>query len=297
MAAPTRRWWPSCARPSTSPTRGLPQPSGTETVESFLASWLESSRRRLRPSTWEDYERHLRLHVLPTLGRRRLAKLLLLDLDRLYQQLLAAGLSPTTVHHVQAILHKARDQAMRWDLVGRNVASLVDPPRVAQTSMRALTPEEARHFLPGGRASHATTLASGRGAGTGKMRDAPARPRPRPQVAAELRVAAGRGLARVAEADVPGAASHQDRLARRAENRLDQRRLARARGTADMDKSALDHRPTSGPRILVTKPPAPSSLRSRRRRSRTSPVLPVRSAAAMACWYAANTSAPVTSYP
>ncbi len=24
--------------------RGLPQPSGTETVESFLASWLESSR-------------------------------------------------------------------------------------------------------------------------------------------------------------------------------------------------------------------------------------------------------------
>jgi integrase len=131
--------------------RGLPQPSGTETVESFLAAWLESSRNRLRPSTWGAYERHLRRHVLPTLGRQRLAKLLPLDLDRLYQHLLAGGLSPSSVHHIHAILHKALGQAMRWDLVGRNVADLVDPPRMRRIPMRALSPEEARRFLEAAR--------------------------------------------------------------------------------------------------------------------------------------------------
>jgi DNA-binding transcriptional ArsR family regulator len=49
-----------------------------------------------------------------------------------------------------AILHKALDQAMGWDLIGRNVADLVDPPTIARTPMRALTPEESRRFLETG---------------------------------------------------------------------------------------------------------------------------------------------------
>ena len=126
---------------------GLPQPELTETLQSFLATWLESQRSRLRPATWETYERHLRLHVLPTLGRVKLGELRAPAIDRLYQGLLAEGLSTTTVHHVHAILHRAFDQAVRWDYMVRNLADLVDAPAMARTKMRALSAEEARRLL------------------------------------------------------------------------------------------------------------------------------------------------------
>lgn len=60
---------------------------------------------------------------------------------------LEEGLSPTTVHHLHAVLHKAMDQAIRWGLVVRNVLELVDPARMARTEMRTLSPKQARHFL------------------------------------------------------------------------------------------------------------------------------------------------------
>ena len=46
-----------------------------------------------------------------------------------------------------AVLRIALDQAMKWTLIARNVASLVVPPHVEQHDARAFTPEEARQFL------------------------------------------------------------------------------------------------------------------------------------------------------
>jgi len=42
---------------------------------------------------------------------------------------MAAGLSPRTVQYVRAVLRRALGQAVKWSLVSRNVATLVDPPR------------------------------------------------------------------------------------------------------------------------------------------------------------------------
>ena len=126
---------------------GVPLASGTETLSTFLAAWLEGTRASLRPQTWSTYERHLRLHVLPYAGRIRLAKLQPQDLQVLYRGRLEAGLSPTTVHHLHAILHKALGQAVRWGTVPRNVADLVDPPRMSHFETRALSADEVRRLL------------------------------------------------------------------------------------------------------------------------------------------------------
>lgn len=80
-------------------------------------------------------------------NNRRLAELDRGHLDRLYHQRLAAGLSPTTVRHVQAILHRVLEQAVRWGVVARNVADLVDPPRRAQRDMRPLDAVQVRRLL------------------------------------------------------------------------------------------------------------------------------------------------------
>jgi integrase len=51
------------------------------------------------------------------------------------------------VQYLHAVLRRALGQALKWNLVPRNAARLVDPPRVERPEMLALTPEQARCFL------------------------------------------------------------------------------------------------------------------------------------------------------
>ena len=60
------------------------------------------------------------------------------------------GLSPTTVHHVHACLHKALKDAVRWGHIGRNPLDAADPPRKkgdGSREMRTWTKEQLKAFL------------------------------------------------------------------------------------------------------------------------------------------------------
>lgn len=127
--------------------RGVVEPPGRLTFGEFAGRWLQVTRPTVRLTTWATYERYLRIHVVPRLGRIPLIKLGALDLQRLYAQLLEDGLKPMSVRHVHAILHRVLGQAVRWDLAVRNVADLVDAPRVEHAEMAVLSPDEVRRFL------------------------------------------------------------------------------------------------------------------------------------------------------
>jgi integrase len=128
---------------------GLPLVPERKTVAEFLTEWLDGQRSRLRPGTWKRYEEYVRIHAVPAIGGVKLAELGPQHLSHLYAQRLETGLSPATVHHIHAVLHRALCQAVRWDLVARNVADLVDAPRAEQREMAALTTEQVRTLLDG----------------------------------------------------------------------------------------------------------------------------------------------------
>jgi integrase len=117
------------------------------TVEAYLRGWVETVKPQLRHSTWRRYENLVRVHAIPVIGRHRLARLEPLDLERLYANRLAAGQSPASVHHLHAVLHRALHHAARLGLAARNVADLVDPPRLARTEMLAFDLEQSHRFL------------------------------------------------------------------------------------------------------------------------------------------------------
>ena len=56
-------------------------------------------------------------------------------------------LSPRTVQLSLVILRHALDGALRFGLLARNVAKLVDSPRVKRAELRPFTPDEARAFV------------------------------------------------------------------------------------------------------------------------------------------------------
>jgi integrase len=57
------------------------------------------------------------------------------------------GSSPRMRQLAHAVLHRALKQAVKWNLVPRNVCDAVDPPRVSKKEMKVYGPEEVRWLL------------------------------------------------------------------------------------------------------------------------------------------------------
>jgi integrase len=118
------------------------------TVGEFLDQWLtDVVRPNVRPWTYAGYEVHVRLHLKPTLGRIQLDRLTPLHVHQLLNRKIASGLKPKSVRYIRGTLSTALNQAVRWGLISRNAASLVDGPRVEQYEIQPFTPLEARAFL------------------------------------------------------------------------------------------------------------------------------------------------------
>jgi hypothetical protein len=88
------------------------------TVGQWLAHWL-TTKAALRPSTRQGYATHIRLYLIPHLGRIRLHELASRDINALLAALAAhpsptgRRLSPATVVRIHATLRTALNAAVR----------------------------------------------------------------------------------------------------------------------------------------------------------------------------------------
>lgn len=123
--------------------------SDDPTVDEWLTHWLDviCPARGLKPSTLQGYRSHITNHITPNLGKRRLKALKPEHVRALHRAMLDAGLSPTTVRQVHAILSRALKVAEREGKVMRNVATLVDVPSPAVNPHPALTVAQAKKVL------------------------------------------------------------------------------------------------------------------------------------------------------
>ena len=89
----------------------------------------------------------MKQHLLPTIGKLSLNKLTPLHVQRLLVEKKATGLSARRIHYIRAVLRTALNQALRWNLVAWNVATLVDSPRVERHEVRVLDIDQSRDLL------------------------------------------------------------------------------------------------------------------------------------------------------
>jgi integrase len=129
------------------------------TVGKYLERWLpDSVKDTVKQTTYECYERLLRLHLVPALGTIKLKALTPAHVRALYREKLDSGLTATSVQRVHALLHKALKQAVNDGLLPRNVTEAVKAPRQSRKEIRALNPEQARAFLQAARGNRLETL-------------------------------------------------------------------------------------------------------------------------------------------
>jgi integrase len=117
------------------------EPSKT-TVAEYLDKWLEHVKSQVSPRTAERYGELARKNIAPLIGSIALTKLTPMAISTAYSTALASGrrdggggLAPRTVHHCHRVLKQALAQAVRWELLSRNPADAVDPPKVERATM------------------------------------------------------------------------------------------------------------------------------------------------------------------
>jgi integrase len=129
------------------------------TVGEYLDAWLNGSvRGSVRQSTFERNESAVRLHIKPALGRLNLKKLSPTHVQGFYRDRLDYRLAPASVNKLHAVLHKALGQAVKWNMIPRNVAGVVKAPRPAPEEMRTLSKEETHRLLDAARGDRVEAL-------------------------------------------------------------------------------------------------------------------------------------------
>lgn len=120
----------------------LQRSDSTVLLQDWMAAWL--SRADVRDVTKESYERTVRRHVLPKLGRMELGEL---TPQTVQQWVDGINLSPRTVRYAHTLLRSALTEAVRMELLQQNPAQHVMLPRMQRADVRILTRPEARLLL------------------------------------------------------------------------------------------------------------------------------------------------------
>lgn len=132
-------------------------------VSEYLAEWLASKGPDLGSETQRRYASIVTSHLSPALGSLKLSELRRADveylgeycvgyllehlLEHLVGGLRSAGMKPSTVRHIMAVLSCALNQEVTWELPVSNPATTVKRPKDRTAKMRVLSEEEAARLM------------------------------------------------------------------------------------------------------------------------------------------------------
>jgi integrase len=122
------------------------------TIAEYLRGWLDSASE-LSPKTLERYSQLVDQQIIPHLGKILLQKLRPSQVHDWHLTLLRSGgkggrpLSARTVSHAHRVLHRGFERALRLEIVGRNPARAVRPPKPDIPEIEILSAEQIADVL------------------------------------------------------------------------------------------------------------------------------------------------------
>lgn len=116
------------------------------TVGAYLDWWLEHMKPTIRYNTHRSYVYHLR-HARPHLGSIRLTALKPSHIARCVDGMRRDGISDSEIKSTLSRLRQAFRAAVKLEMMRRNPAESIRPPRVDVVEPKSLTQEQAAHLL------------------------------------------------------------------------------------------------------------------------------------------------------
>lgn len=136
------------------------RPGRVATLAEFVDRWRPEVLAQHKPSTVRSAESHLRAHIIPFLGSRRLEEITP-ELQQSFITFLSRKLRRKTVMNIVATLSAILNTAKRWGYVceGVDFAKLTFPVKGERTRARFFTAEQARSIIEGSEEPFATIFA------------------------------------------------------------------------------------------------------------------------------------------
>jgi integrase len=138
---------------------GLDPTAATLSVSEFLDRWIaDVATQRVRASTLASYQGHIDHHIKPRIGRKKLRKLTVKDVEGMMTAIAAEQITlpdgttrqktaNATINLVRATLRASLSSAVKWEYVRQNVAGLADPRPIRRQRVKPMEPEEVIRFL------------------------------------------------------------------------------------------------------------------------------------------------------
>ncbi len=126
------------------------------TVAEFLRQWLSDyCKPNLAPRSYESYKMIVEKHLIPELGNIKLKKLKPFHIQSYQSKKLSSGrrdgkkggLSNTTVNRHNTLLSSALNYAVRMQMLPKNPAKAVKPPREDNREMVVLNEDQIKKLL------------------------------------------------------------------------------------------------------------------------------------------------------
>jgi integrase len=121
-------------------------------LQRFLSFYKTEGGVALR--TWQDYRYHIDENIVPGIGAVTVSELKPREVDLWMKSLRERGLGPRTVEYAQAVLRRALQFAVEWEILDRNPAAArfraakrKKAANAGAKRIRFLDPDEARKFL------------------------------------------------------------------------------------------------------------------------------------------------------
>ncbi|MCZ8518857.1 site-specific integrase [Paenibacillus caseinilyticus] len=119
-----------------------------QNLETYLTEWLQSKAITLKKNTFASYTNIVTHHLIPAFGKIELTKLTPAHISKFHAELLNdKGLKEGTVRDIHKVLTTALNQAVKWGMLQKNVASLVEKPRPRAKELSVWNEEEAKRFI------------------------------------------------------------------------------------------------------------------------------------------------------
>lgn len=126
------------------------------TLGEWMDKWLtEYAVPTLRKSTIRSYGTYITRYIAPYLGSKPICKIKPIEIQKMYNSLLAGGsssttkkpLSPTTVHSVHMLLHEIMESAVSAHLIVKNPTIDTEPPKCAHVPKNILNDEQLDQYM------------------------------------------------------------------------------------------------------------------------------------------------------
>lgn len=118
------------------------------TLSEWVDVWLEEYKRRtVKPSTYSKMHQYFNRYIKPAFGKYKLRDLREEMVQKFINDLTDKGLSTSTITHNHSYLYGALKQAVKNELLVKNVADGINLPQKVKKENRVLTQEEQARFV------------------------------------------------------------------------------------------------------------------------------------------------------